>query len=184
MSRSSRRPHPFHNQPVFAVVATSRDAARRAVLRGKIDVDAEKPNVSVEQGRASGETRASGLRLYQWRCRPRPIAAAPLRSAGNIAHRRPGAFLSGRPGRACGSGRGRRGAGLFVDPASERSAAHRRAGAGAAGFVRDLPGAPHGRRLRRQGNASDAMGGDRGAGGARDRPGRASSGSTAMPTWR
>ena len=44
------------SQPVFAVVATSRDAARRAVLRGKIEVDAEKPNVTVEQGRASGET--------------------------------------------------------------------------------------------------------------------------------
>ena len=45
----------FHSQPVFAVVATSRDAARRAALRGKIEVDAEKPNVSVEQGKASGE---------------------------------------------------------------------------------------------------------------------------------
>ena len=36
--------------------------------------------------------------------------------------------------------------------------------------VRDLPRAPHGRRLRRQGNAGDAMGGDRRAGGAHDRP--------------
>jgi xanthine dehydrogenase large subunit len=45
----------FHSQPVFAVVAASRDAARRAALRGKIEVDAEQPNVSVEQGKASGE---------------------------------------------------------------------------------------------------------------------------------
>ncbi len=45
----------FHSQPVFAVVAASRDAARRAVLRGRIEVDAETPNVSVEQGKASGE---------------------------------------------------------------------------------------------------------------------------------
>jgi hypothetical protein len=45
----------FHSQPVFAVIATTRDAARRAALRGKIESDAEKPNVSVEQGKASGE---------------------------------------------------------------------------------------------------------------------------------
>jgi xanthine dehydrogenase large subunit len=45
----------FHSQPVFAVAATTRDAARRAVLRGRVEVDAETPNVTVEQGRASGE---------------------------------------------------------------------------------------------------------------------------------
>jgi xanthine dehydrogenase large subunit len=45
----------FHMQPVFAVVAETRDAARRAALLGKIEVDAETPNVTVEQGRASGE---------------------------------------------------------------------------------------------------------------------------------
>jgi len=45
----------FHSQPVFAVIATTRDAARRAALRGKIEVDREEPNVSVEQGKASGE---------------------------------------------------------------------------------------------------------------------------------
>ena len=53
----------FHGQPVFAVIATSRDAARRAVLRGRIEVDAEKPNVSVEQGRASGEVAVSYTHL-------------------------------------------------------------------------------------------------------------------------
>jgi xanthine dehydrogenase large subunit len=45
----------FHSQPVFAVAAATRDAARRAVLRGRVEVDAEAPNVTVEQGRASGE---------------------------------------------------------------------------------------------------------------------------------
>jgi xanthine dehydrogenase large subunit len=45
----------FHSQPLFAVIATSRDAARRAALGGKIELDTEKPNVTVEQGRASGE---------------------------------------------------------------------------------------------------------------------------------
>jgi len=45
----------FHSQPVFAVIARTRDAARRAALRGKIEVTVETPNVSVEQGKASGE---------------------------------------------------------------------------------------------------------------------------------
>jgi len=45
----------YHNQPVFAVVATTRDVARRAALCGKIEIAVEKPSVSVEQGRASGE---------------------------------------------------------------------------------------------------------------------------------
>src|SRR5271167_67968 len=46
----------YHSQPVFAVIATSRDTARRAALRGRVEVDQERPNVSVEQGRAAGET--------------------------------------------------------------------------------------------------------------------------------
>ena len=55
-SRSSPHDHvDFHGQPIFAVVATTRDVARRAALRGKIEIAVEKPNVSVEQGRASGE---------------------------------------------------------------------------------------------------------------------------------
>src|ERR1700722_9651884 len=42
----------FHGQPVFAVVATSRDAARRAALHARFNIEAERPNVSVEQGKA------------------------------------------------------------------------------------------------------------------------------------
>ena len=45
----------FHGQPVFAVVAASRDAARRAALRARFNIEAERPNVSVEQGKTSGE---------------------------------------------------------------------------------------------------------------------------------
>ncbi len=73
----------FHSQPVFAVAATSRDAARRAVLLGRIDIDAEKPNVSVEQGRASGETV---LPEYAFTTGDfaKSIAAAPFRSEGTI----------------------------------------------------------------------------------------------------
>jgi xanthine dehydrogenase large subunit len=73
----------FHNQPVFAVIATSRDAARRAVLRGKIEVDAEKPNVSVEQGRASGEVVMPDYAFINGDA-GKTIAAAPRRSSGSI----------------------------------------------------------------------------------------------------
>ena len=73
----------FHHQPVFAVVATSRDAARRAVLRGKIEIDAETPNVTVEQGRASGEVVMPDYAFIDGDA-AKAIAAAPLRSAGKI----------------------------------------------------------------------------------------------------
>jgi xanthine dehydrogenase large subunit len=74
----------FHQQPVFAVVATSRDAARRAALRGKIEVDAETPNVTVEQGRASGEVVLPDYAFINGDA-AKAIAAAPLRSAGRIS---------------------------------------------------------------------------------------------------
>jgi xanthine dehydrogenase large subunit len=45
----------FHEQPVFAVVATSRDIARRAATLARIEVRRQAPNVTVEQGMAAGE---------------------------------------------------------------------------------------------------------------------------------
>src|SRR6478672_8073594 len=73
----------FHHQPVFAVAATSRDAARRAALRAKIEVDAEAPNVTVAQGRASGETVMPDYAFVNGDA-AKTIAAAPLRSTGKI----------------------------------------------------------------------------------------------------
>ncbi len=46
----------FHGQPVFAVAATTRDIARRAALLATVEVEREQPNVTVDQGLASGET--------------------------------------------------------------------------------------------------------------------------------
>jgi xanthine dehydrogenase large subunit len=46
----------FHGQPVFAVIATTRDIARRAALLAVIEIEREEPNVTVDQGLASGET--------------------------------------------------------------------------------------------------------------------------------
>ena len=71
----------FHGQPVFVVVATSRDAALRAALCGRIEVDAEKPNVSVEQGKAAGESVLADYAFVNGDV-TRALAEAPLRSTG------------------------------------------------------------------------------------------------------
>ncbi|NQW11495.1 MAG: xanthine dehydrogenase molybdopterin binding subunit [Alphaproteobacteria bacterium] len=46
----------FHGQVVFAVAARTREQARKAARLAKIDVEAETPAVTVEDGLASGET--------------------------------------------------------------------------------------------------------------------------------
>jgi xanthine dehydrogenase large subunit len=73
----------FHSQPVFAVAATTRDAARRAVLRGRVEVDAETPNVTVEQGRASGEVVLPDYAFVGGDASA-VIAGSPYRSRGAI----------------------------------------------------------------------------------------------------
>jgi xanthine dehydrogenase large subunit len=71
----------YHNQPVFAVVATNRDTARRAALRGKIEIAVEKPNVSVEQGKASGE-RVLPDYAFVGGDAAKAVAEAPFRLSG------------------------------------------------------------------------------------------------------
>jgi xanthine dehydrogenase large subunit len=44
----------FHGQVVFCVVATSRDAARRAARLGRIEIEAEKPVVTAAEGETLG----------------------------------------------------------------------------------------------------------------------------------
>jgi xanthine dehydrogenase large subunit len=46
----------FHYQPVFAVVAKTRDEARRAAKLGKIDIAEEKPVISVDEAVIDGKT--------------------------------------------------------------------------------------------------------------------------------
>jgi xanthine dehydrogenase large subunit len=46
----------FHYQPVFAVVAKTRDEARRAAKLGKIDIVEEKPVISVDEAVINGAT--------------------------------------------------------------------------------------------------------------------------------
>ena len=73
----------FHGQVVFAVVAGTRDAARRAARLARIEVDARPPRVTVEDGLAAD---AEVLPPYEFR-RGEPeaaIAAAPHRLAGSV----------------------------------------------------------------------------------------------------
>ena len=46
----------FHGQALFAVVATTRDAARRAARKAHVEIDAERPSVTVEDAEARNET--------------------------------------------------------------------------------------------------------------------------------
>ena len=73
----------FHGQVVFAVVAGTRDAARRAARRARIEIDARPPTVTVDQGLAAG---AEMLPPYEFRRgEPAPaIAAAPHRLEGRV----------------------------------------------------------------------------------------------------
>ena len=61
----------FHGQVLFAVVAETRDAARRAARRARIEIDARPPRVTVDQGLAAG---AEVLSPYEFR-RGEPAAA-------------------------------------------------------------------------------------------------------------
>ena len=46
----------FHGQALFAVIATTRDAARRAARKAHVAIDAERPSVTVEDAEARDET--------------------------------------------------------------------------------------------------------------------------------
>ena len=73
----------FHGQVVFAVVAATRDAARRAARRARIEVAARPPRVTVDDGLADG---AEVMPPYELR-RGAPeaaIAAAPHRLEGRV----------------------------------------------------------------------------------------------------
>jgi xanthine dehydrogenase large subunit len=73
----------FHGQPVFAVAATSRDAARRAVALAMIEVAAEPPAVTVDQGLATGE-RVLPDYAFLGGDPGAAIASAPQKAAGTL----------------------------------------------------------------------------------------------------
>lgn len=73
----------FHGQPVFAVVAETRDAARRAARLGALTIAQEKPSVSVEDAQARGETVLPDY-AFQRGDAPAAIGAAPHHLAGTF----------------------------------------------------------------------------------------------------
>ena len=73
----------FHGQVVFAVVAETRDEARRAARRARIEVEAVAPRVTVDDGLA---VAAEVLAPYEFRCGEpaSAIAAAACRLEGGV----------------------------------------------------------------------------------------------------
>jgi xanthine dehydrogenase large subunit len=119
----------FAGQPVFAVAATSVEAARRAALLAKLDL-APLAADPVDRGRDGGEVvrAAAGARDARRRGRRARARAAP--AVGHRAQRRAGPLLPRRPGRARDPARGRHDARHLLDPAPGRGAAHGRERAG------------------------------------------------------
>ena len=68
----------FHGQVVFAVVADTRDAARRAARRARVEVEAVPPRVTVDDGLADG---AEVLAPYEFR------RGDPASAIADAAHR-------------------------------------------------------------------------------------------------
>ena len=159
----------FHGQALFAVVARTRDEARRAARLAKIDIEAKTPAVTIADALVDRRAGAGRLRLRARR-RGRRDRQGGASAGGPVRDRRPGAFLSRGPGVVRHSRRRRRDDGARLDAGPDRDAAHRRARPRHTGRVRHRRDAAHGRRLRRQGEPGLRLGGDRGARRARHRP--------------
>ena len=71
----------FRGQPVFAVAALTRDAARRAARLGTIGIDAETPSVTVEDALARDETVLPDYVFRRGDCAA-ALSAAPHRAVG------------------------------------------------------------------------------------------------------
>ena len=76
----------FHGQVVFAVVAETRDTARRAARRARIEVDSVAPRITVEDGLAAG---AEVLAPYEFR------RGEPAPAIDSAAHRLEGGVRIG-----------------------------------------------------------------------------------------
>lgn len=74
----------FHGQPVFIVVAATRDEARRAVRLATVDIERETPILTVEQARAAGALLDPDFDILRGDA-PAALAAAPGRLSGTLA---------------------------------------------------------------------------------------------------
>ncbi len=158
-------------QPVFAVAAETRDQARRAARLAVIDYEELAPVLDYE---AAKRRRHAGDQADDAEARRRQGGDRGGAAAGRRADadRRAGAFLPGEPGGPGPAGRGWRRHRPFLDPASERGAAHRGRRAGRARRRGDGRDPAHGRRLRRQGDPGQPVRRHGRPGGQDDRPRR------------
>ena len=152
----------YLGQPVFAVIAETRDAARRAAAKAK--------DVLTIEPAAAGDHAAAGARQGQYVLPPMHLiretnAGGAQAAIANAPHRLKGTldvggqeqfYLEGQITYAIPTRR-RRHAGALLDAAPERDAAPGRARAEAAGARRAGRVPAHGRRLRRQGVAVGAV---------------------------
>ena len=76
----------FHGQVIFAVAARTREQARQAARLAKIEIDAEQPAVTVEDGLTSGETV---LPDYQF------LRGDPIQGMNGAAHTASGSIHAG-----------------------------------------------------------------------------------------
>ncbi len=74
----------FHRQPLFAVVARTRDAARRAVRRAVVDIAAEPPILGIEEAIAAGSRVQSDYAFGRGDAET-ALAASPHRLEGRLA---------------------------------------------------------------------------------------------------
>jgi xanthine dehydrogenase large subunit len=74
----------FHGQPLFAVVAESRDAARRAARLARIEIDEETPVLTIDEALASG-SRVLPDYAFGRGDTAAALAAAPHRLEGRLA---------------------------------------------------------------------------------------------------
>jgi len=71
----------FHGQPLFAVVAETRDLARRAARLATLDIEEDRPALTIGRRDCSGRTRAAGLQLGCGDCGG-PWPRRPIASKG------------------------------------------------------------------------------------------------------
>ncbi len=74
----------YHGQPLFAVVAETRDQARRAARLARVVIAESRPVVRMDDALASGRTVTPGMRLARGDAAA-AIAAAPRRLSGTMA---------------------------------------------------------------------------------------------------
>jgi xanthine dehydrogenase large subunit len=151
----------YHGQPIFAVVAHTREAARRAARLAKVVVAAETPAVTVEDALARKTKDVGEPYAFIRRDAARAVASAPQRLSesfriGGQEH----FYLEGQVSLAVPEEQG----GMMLHCSTQHPSEVQHLVA----HMLHVP--PHGRSLRWQGEPGRAMGLPRGSGGPCDGP--------------